>query len=222
MELLVDGHRREFMPIGSFREKYNLPESFEIGMFATADADYNPFWVQVSQLYDELSERLCQVVPMSLTPAKLTEVPLLVATIFEHELVAAGVDMELTRDEVEITTTDFQNVLEPAVYKLVELNYLNNGDKTAVRQHFDIDAIYQEMVDSSVFVNLQTHDYQHIDKTWVVYTVHSVYGPVGLKVETAEGAYFVEDQSLAFPASNFIEKLSKKVGQEICDVFTEA
>lgn len=220
MELMVEGQSQQFIPIQLFREQHNLPESFGIAAFASADMAYNPFWQQVDQQLDEISERLKAVIPLSLTTATLPEVPLLVTTIFEHELVAAGADMELTRDEVEITTTDFQNVLEPAVYKLVELSYLNGGNKAAVRAHFDIQAIYQEMVDSTVFVNGQIYEYDHQGATWEIQTIHCVYGPVGLKVNTATAKQYVADYTLAFPAHEFLKTLAIRVGEKICAVFT--
>lgn len=221
MKLTIDGEMRKLIPAAEFREAHGLPEAFTLGRFVTADAPYNRFWFNENNQFDGLEEQLLRVVPSYIDLSNLTEVPQIVANVFEQQLVNLGIDMELTRDEVEITATDFRNVLEPAVYKLVELNYLNQGDKAVVQAQFDIDTIYQEVIDSTVFVNGQAHTYQHGEEMWEIHTVHTAFGPLAMRVETAAGdIYYIEDRTVAFPAIDLIHELSVALGQSICDVFT--
>ncbi|MCA9981144.1 MAG: hypothetical protein KDD89_09925, partial [Anaerolineales bacterium] len=57
---------------------------------------------------------------------------------------------------------------------------------------------------------------------WEIDVIYSVYGPIGLQVNTAVSSHALEDRTLAFPALDFIAATGLVLGRALCTGFTHA
>ena len=85
-------------------------------------------------------------------------------------------------------------------------------------EKFDMAAIYQEVLDSSVHLSYKEEGYPPRAE-WEIDVIYSVYGAIGLQVNTAVETHYLEDRTLAFPALDFIATTGLILGQALCDGF---
>jgi hypothetical protein len=207
-------------PLAAFCQTHGLPDGFGVMFFEPEGAlGYHPVW-QKTALLQEVAQVLHTAVPRHIPLAQLTELPGTLAYMLQNEVVTRGAEAGLLRDDVEQVATDLQNILEPAAYKLVELYYQHGEDNTAVAEHFDMLAIYQEVLDSTLFLGTRAHSYPHAGQTWIIHVIYSVYGAIGLQLQTAAETHYLEDRTLAFPALDFLASTGILLGQALCNGFS--
>ena len=219
--LTFAGQPRPLVAVETFRATHDLPERFGVALFESEAEKiaYHPIWSRQAIL-QALHEVLTTAVPAHIPLPQLNQLPQMLALIFQNELISRGGDTELLRDDVEQVATDLQNILEPAAYKLIELYYQNKQDKTVVAEKFDMLAIYQEVLDSTVQLSTAVFDYPHQDEMWQVQLIYTVYGTLGLHITTAvDTHHYVADLAHAFPAHQFLAATGITLGQSLRDGF---
>ncbi len=221
LRLTFAGQPRPLVSLETFRAAHDLPETFGVALFESEAETiaYHPIWSRQAIL-QALHEVLTTAVPHRIPLPQLTQLPQMLALLFQNELIIRGGDTELLRDDVEQVGTDLQNILEPAAYKLIELYYQNGQDNTAVAEKFDMLAIYQEVLDSTVQLSTAVYEYPHQGEMWQVHLIYTVYGTLGLHITTAvDTHHYVADPIHAFPAHHFLAATGITLGQSLCDGF---
>lgn len=218
LTITLNGELKRLASLADFRAEHQLPDVFGVAFFEPEGIEYHPIWSRQAVL-QAVGEVLHTAVPHTIPLAQLNQLPQMLALIFQNEIITRGTDGDLLRDDVEQVATDLQNILEPAAYKLIELYYQNGQDKTAVAEKFDMPAIYQEVLDSTVQLSYKAEGYPARPE-WEIDVIYSVYGPIGLQVNTAVDTHALEDRTLAFPALDFIAATGLALGRVLCDGFT--
>ena len=222
MKLTLDGELRTLQPLADFVAEQGLPPVFGVPLFAAAPLPHSQIWHTRTADLEQIKRQMATQLPLRITMDNLTQVPQMMTMLLHSSLLGLGEQTDLTLEEVAFTADDFRNVLEPVAYKLVQLSYTNQHDKAAVRQQFDMAAVYQEVLDSAIFINEETQQYEHRGAIWQVQCLSSVYGNIGLVVTTAEGyKHYIEDRQHAFPGIPFVAELSQAIGTAVMDHFTQ-
>ncbi len=214
----LDGVWQPLGSLAAFRAAQGLPEDFGMAFFEPEGLVYHGVWREVAVL-ERVRERLSTAVPHRLTLAQLPQMPQTLAQLFQNELIIQGSDFALMLDDVQQVATDLQNFLEPAAYKLVELYYQQGHAPTAVGKLFDMGAIYQAVLDSTVQLDTAV-SYQHHHESWDIHLIYTIYGPIGLQIQTPTTRYYLQDRTRAFPALDFLATTSILLGQALCTSFT--
>lgn len=219
MQLTIDGRLHTLTPLSTFQAQHGLAESFGTVTFEPDTIPYNPFWAEKAALHS-LGQRVLQVVPNEIQLDELNQIPQQMALVLQAEIIAAAAASDVTLDDIELTVTDWRNAVESAVYKLIELSYRNKHNLAAVQEQFDMDAVYQEFIDSTVRVEADSHSYGPQGEPWDVRVIYTQFGAVGLAITTAAGTEYVADGRQAFPAAAFIKQLALDVGRAIAQAYT--
>jgi hypothetical protein len=135
---------------------------------------------------------------------------------FQMELEEANMQIGLRPVEVDFAVSGFRDILQAAVYRLIQLFYTRRDKAAGICEEFDFGAIYQDWLNGSVRVSAATHPYQHNNLQLEVRLVYNAYGRVGLEVSTGQETYYVLDMSLACPAAGFMRDVCGEVMQALC------
>lgn len=214
MQLTIDGTQHTLQPIATLRQTAELSPDFGVQLFEPGLAPNHSFW-QASQTLNQIGQKVVGAIPFHVPVGQITDQPNLLADLFERELVAQAAGLDIARDELENTAMTFRNVLESACYKLFELYYVHK-DLTQVKAQFDMQEIYQGVLDGSLFLATQQHAYTTpAGDTWRVQLIYTLYGPTGLFIERPAGPKLVLDPETIFPAYTFLEQLCHRSGSSL-------
>ncbi len=220
MHLTIDGHRREFIPLHTFRAQWGLPDGFNISRFEAKDWSVGTVTASGSRLV-LITHKVIEAVPSSITASELlSQVDMLVG-IFRNLLEAVNEQIGLRQVEIDFAADGFQNVLRDVAYQLLRLSQTYAQDSSQIRQRFDFSVIYQSWLDASARVFSTSHSYVHQGSRFEVRVVYYAYGRVGLEVRVDNQTYYVLDPTLACPAARYMEDLSQRVAQALCNALTQ-
>ena len=216
MQLKVDNQPQDFITIQTFRERWNLPDSFQIALFETKEEEGLGSLEGAGPMLAAARQRVMAVVPDHLEVEGLPLIADELTRVFRHELESANAHIGLRSAEVEFAVSGFYDVLQGTVYRLIELAHGSRGDLAQLRGQFDFSTIYQAWLDDSVRVSTLIHSYAHDDVQFQIRVIYYIYGRMGLEVEIAGKSYYVLDPRLACPAAGFMYELCAEVAQALC------
>jgi hypothetical protein len=216
MQLLIEQQYQTLIPMPTFREQWELPQDFGVALFEPkAWADLGSIEGAGRELA-LVRQRVAQAVPPLLRPADLTAVIETLTRYFEQELQAANVQIGLRVVEIDFAVAGFQDVLQAAAYRLIQLVQLYRAEPGQIMEKFDFSAIYQSWLDDSVRISATVHLYRQGETEFKVRVLNNIYGRVGLEVEVAGEKYYVLDMGLACPAASYMRGLCGEVAQHLC------
>lgn len=207
-------------PIQSFRVKWGLPNSFQMAYFESKEWEGLGSLDGAGPALAIARQHVIQAVPSQITFTKLISTVDDLSHIFRQELGAANAQVGLQTVEVDFAVSGFNDVLQAAAYRLVELFQNHRHDLAQIRDKFDFADIYQKWLDNSVQVSTTTHIYEHVDTQFKVRIIYNIYGHIGLEVAVADELYYVLDMSLACPASSYMYELCSQVARALCMALT--
>lgn len=220
MKLTINSQPYNLIPLPQFQAEHNLPATFGVAQFEQAQLPFNEFWARPGHKFTEIQTKLEQILPLNIHAGMVNRIPALLANVFRNELILKAEKTELLLEDIDLTVTDFQNILEQTAYKLIELDYKYGHNKAKVRAAFEMPAIIQDVLDGSLLLSTE-HPFTHQGEEWQVQVISTFLGPVGLWVQTPAGNFAVEDRVGAFPAADEFLAFVSALGQLIANIMTE-
>jgi hypothetical protein len=224
MYLTIEGQPREFISLKSFRAERGLPAEFDVDYFE------RKIWVGLGSMnsvhatrgLEMMKQEVLKSVPASLKPKDLLRAVDELAQIFRSYFEESNRHIGLKPEEVDFAVSGFLNVMRDVAYELLRLHQLYRGDLNRIRDAFDFDSVYQHWLDSSTRISAMTHIYVHGEHPLKVRVIYNVYGRVGLEVRDEGQVFYLEDMSLACPASNYMGGLCEETTEKLCQtLFSE-
>ena len=222
MQLLIEQHYQTLIPMPSFREQWSLPQDFGVALFEPKA------WTDLGSIEGagrELAmvrQRVAQAVLAPLKPADLIAVIETLTRYFEQELQAVNVQIGLRAVEIDFAVAGFQDVLQAAAYRLIQLVQIYRIEPGQIKEKFDFSAVYQTWLDDSVRISTTVHRYPHGEIEFKVRVLNNIYGRVGLEIEVAGEKFYVLDMGLACPAASYMRGLCGEVAQRLCEILVES
>jgi hypothetical protein len=220
MQLKINNQLQIFSPVHQFRERWDLPENFNISLFEAKE------WQGLGSLEGAgptlaiVRQRITAAIPDRLDPSNLTIMAEELTRLFRDELESANAQIGLRPAEVDYAVSGFYDVLQAAAYRLIELIYGQRSDLTQVNDQFDFTAVYQSWLDDSVRISTTTHIYDHADIHLRVRVIYYISGHLGLAVELDGETHYLVDTRLVCPAAGFMYDLCAEVSQAMCHALT--
>ena len=221
MQLLIEQQYQTLIPLPNFREQWNLPQAFGVALFEPKA------WTDLGSIEGAgrelglIRQRVAQAIPASLKPADLIAVIETLTRYFEQELQTVNVQIGLRAVEIDFAVAGFQDVLQVAAYRLIQLVQIYRAEPGQIAEKFDFSAVYQNWLDDSVRISTTVHLYRQGETEFKVRVLNNIYGRVGLEVEGAGEKYYVLDMGLACPAASYMRGLSGEVAQRLCQILVE-
>jgi hypothetical protein len=220
MQMTINGHLQTFIPLQTFRQQWHLPDDFNLAYFEPKAWQGLGSVEGAGPALALLKQRVVAAVPSLTTPAKLLSHIELLTRIFQQELIAANTQIRLQEVEVDFAVAGFQDVMQTAGYRLIQLSQLYRGDLAQIQAKFDFLAVYQEWLDSSVRIASRKTIYPWAGQQFRVRVIYNAYGRVGLDIRVAEEVYYVMDTALACPAASYMLSLCQEVAQGLAGALT--
>jgi hypothetical protein len=167
-------------------------------------------------------QRVVQAIPVLLRPADLMAGVEALTRCFEQELQAANVQIGLRAVEIDFAVAGFEDMLQAAAYRLIQLSQKYRQEPARIEGKFDFGEVYQTWLDDSVRISAKTYLYHWRETEFKVRVLNYIYGRVGLEVAVAGQRYYVLDTGLACPAASYMRGLCGEVAQKICQNLVEA
>jgi hypothetical protein len=152
---------------------------------------------------------------LALLPADLTlmgwldYIPSLQAH-FGDELEAVNPVIGLRPPEIEFAVAGLGDVCRAIVYALI---YAQSQRKTPPT----FDQIYGDWLHSTLRLTATAYPYEHRGEKWSVRVISHAYGRIGLRIDTGDARHYVLDNDLACPAERFMERLLRKIAEQVMD-----
>lgn len=210
MELMIEGALRTLTPIQTFRAEHGLPSAFGVSLFEPKDfvglgsVDY----AARTGVLQQLHERVIAQTPSNLPPLAWLDAIERLARVFEAELRAANPTIGLRESEIGFAISGFADALNAYAYAVVRA-YVEEQPLPSFR------AVYAEWCANSTRLSQTRHAYKHSESIWQVQIIYTVYGRVGLAVQTDQGRYYVADSQYACPAEGFMSRLLAAVAAKL-------
>jgi hypothetical protein len=220
MQLTLNGALRDFIPLAAFRAQWQLPEDFTLARFSPKD------WSGLGSLerggagLARIRQVVVSAVPSAIPLHRLRDQVLALSGLFLSQLQLANADIGLRDVEVEFAAAGFQDVLDAAAMRLIQLSQLHRRDLARIRSQFDFDSVYQGWLDASARVFEQEHHYSHNGADFTVRVAHNPYGRVGLEVTVNDEMFYVADPALACPAAGYMHDLGAEVAAALCNALS--
>jgi hypothetical protein len=220
MLLRINNQQYTFIPLQTFRKRWQLLEDFTIDRFDPKNWAGLGSLKTSSQAMKELKQRLIEAVPPLIIPIRLIDEVDTLTDSFRHELETINPQIGLRPAEIDFAAAGFQDVLHAVGYHLLQLAHTHRHNPALIGQHFDFAGVHQIWLDESVRVSTTVHNYLSGDNQFQVQVIYYAYGRVGLEVIVPTGeSFYVTDSSLACPASQFMETLEEQVAQVLVQAF---
>ncbi len=217
MQLTIEGQPRNFMPVQTFRDRWNLPGEFGVDFFEPKEWDGLGSMKGAGEALSGMRDELIDAVPQAITPQNALSTVDLLAHTFRAQLKIANKQIGLRFHEVGFAVAGFQDVIRNVIYQLLRLNHTYQGAPALINENFDYDSAYQSWLEASVRLSFTVHTYHHDNYPMNIRIVNHIYGRVGLEVRVADDVYFVLDKSLACPGETFMWELCRDVAQTLCE-----
>lgn len=208
MQLTINGHRCNFIPLKKFRTKYHLPDEFGVALFEPKN---RPNLGSIDGAGPQLAAIRVQVleaIPATLSASQLMPAVENIVMAFHVAMRRENAKIKLHPPEIDFAVAGFHDVLQAVAYRLVQLQYAGIS--------FDFDSVYQNWLDDSVRVSTAEYRYPHNGEDYLVRLVNNIYGRVGLIVTVVGQTCYVEDTSQACPATGFMDDLCRDVSDKLC------
>lgn len=219
MRLTVAGQLRDFISLKRFRAERELPRDFNIDHFEPK------IWVGLGAMdsrratdgMEILKQEVLKAVPTTVEMNDLLKAVDEIGKVFFFQLQAANTHIHLKDEEVDFAVSGFNNVMRDVAYRLLQLNHTHQGDRDTIRSAFSFHQVYYHWIDSSARISGVAHLYSHRGITFKVQVIYNVYGRVGLEVVQDDQVFYLEDTSLACPASSYMMTLCEGTTKKLCE-----
>lgn len=220
MQLTINNQACTFVPIQTFRARWQLPDTFQINLFEPKVWEGLGTIEGAGPVLAALRRRVIQAVDTQINPANLVTTVDQLTAIFEQELEAANRQIGLRPVEIEFAVSGFYDVLQAVAFHLIQLVYTYQNNPAQISSQFNFAGVYQLWLSDSARVSSTIHVYQHAGTRFEVQVIYNAYGRVGLQVNVANQLHYVTDMSLACPASNYMQDLCRQVATALCSALT--
>jgi hypothetical protein len=197
MQLLIDGEIRPFVPIKTFRARYDLPPEFGVRLFEPKDYTGLGSIDRAGAALSEVRAAVLASAPRGLSPAGwLAALPALQSQ-FRAELNRINPIVGLHEVEIDFAAAGFGDMTQAFVYALARAQSADDRPPT-------FEAVYRAWLNSTVRISGLVHRYDYRGQRWAIQIVNHAYGRAGLIVKTDEGQHYVHDPALGCPAEGFM------------------
>lgn len=210
MELIIEGARRTFVPISTFRAEHNLPSTFGVALFEPKDFSGLGRIDQAARTgaLHQLHERVLEQTPSNLPVLEWLEAIERLTYFFEAGLRDANAQIGLREAEIGFAVSGFADALSAYAYATLRA--------TTERQPLpSFSDVYSQWCANSARLSQTRHVYAHGEAIWQVQIVYTVYGRAGLIVQTDQERYYVADGQYTCPAEGFMRRLLEAVAAKI-------
>jgi hypothetical protein len=210
MELMIEGALRTLIPIQAFRAAHGLPSAFGVALFEPKDFSGlgRIDLAARSGALQRLHERVVAQTPSHVPPLNWLDVFEHLARLFEAELRAANDEIGLRESEIGFAVSSFADALNAYAYAVVRA-HVEGLPLPCFRE------VYKQWCADSVRLSQTRHAYAHGQSDWQVQIIYTVYGRVGLAVQTDQSRHYVADGQYACPAEGFMSRLLAAVAAKI-------
>ncbi len=208
MELIINNEVHMLVPVKQYREKWNLPDNFGIGLFEPKDytglARINDAGAEMQSLRDAV----LKAIPAHIALADaLNQVDTLVQT-FDQQLTHINPKVQLKQVEIDFAVAGFGDMTRAWVYAVIPT-------KTSQQEKPSFAQAYAEWLNQSIRISSQIHDYPYQNDTWHIQILNNVYGRFGMQVNRSEATDYVADGIYTCPAEGFMFALFKDVADQL-------
>jgi len=217
MELMIEGALRTLIPIQDFRAAHSLPSAFGVALFEPKDFSglgRIDLAARTGAL-QRLHERVVAQTPSHVPPLDWLDAFERLARLFEAELRAANAEIGLRESEIGFAVSGFADALNAYAYAVVRA-HVEGLPLPSFR------TVYMEWCANSTRLSQVRHAYRHGQSVWQVQIIYTVYGRVGLAVQTDQARYYVADSQYTCPAEGFMSRLLAAVAAKISASGTES
>ena len=208
MQLVIDNELRRFVPIKSFRETFDLPDTFGVAMFEPKDFRGLGKIESAGPELNFVRRAVLDAIPTEMPlHAWLAYLPNL-SRLLENKLHEVNADIGLKSVEIDYAVSGFEDVLQSLLYAMIRAR--SAGEPTP-----QFMSIYTTWLNDSVKISSKVHSYIHKGATWAVQVVNNAYGRVGLIVWMDDDTHYVRDVRLGCPAEGFMVTLLSDVAARI-------
>ncbi|PJF32313.1 MAG: hypothetical protein CUN51_01405 [Candidatus Thermofonsia Clade 1 bacterium] len=210
MELVIEGVLRAFVLISTFRAEHGLLSTFGVALFEPKDFSGLGRIDQAARTgaLQQLHERVLEQTPSNLPVLEWLEAIERLTYFFEAGLRAANAQIGLREAEIGFAVSGFADALSAYAYAAL---------RATTEQHPlpRFSDIYSQWCANSVRLSQTRHVYAHGESVWQVQIVYTVYGRVGLVVQTDQARHYVADGQYTCPAEGFMRRLMEAVAAKI-------
>jgi hypothetical protein len=209
MQLTIDGQMREFIPIQEFRTQHKLSSDFGVATFYHKNFEGKGSIQGAGAALHELRQATLDAIPEGKPPSNgwLT-FSLELQLQFHRKLVEINPKVGLQQSEVEYAVAGFGDVCQAYIQAAMSARMRGRGMR-------EFREIYQQWLDSVLFIAKEPFPYTHEDQAWQIRLIQYVYGLTGMIVQTEDEIYYVFDNRLACPAEAFMSALLSDVCAKI-------
>ena len=207
MKVFLDGEQRTFSERNAFIEAHHLPEIFSIRMFEPKDYTGLAAIDQAGAEMNALRQGVFDAIPADLKRAELLDIADRLQTTFHAGLYAINVVIGLRVEEVEYAVAGFGDVIRNWVYALI-----SSGNSTNRPTFYQV---YGDWFNSSVRLSQQIYIYPHQGKSWRIQIVNHAYGRAGMRIDSGQAVYYVQDGAYVCPAEGYMSNLLKETAEKI-------
>lgn len=200
------GKTHTLIPIRVFRAQHGLPDNFGVACFEPKDYTGLAAINQASAELQSLRDCVLQDVP---SPPPLMSLLSHVDRLqekFETELREINPRIGLGEPEIEFAVAGFGDVCRAWAYALIRAR---GGTQP------DFATVYMEWLNDSVRISSQAHTYHHHSDAWTICVLNTIYGRIGLEIETPDSTLYIADAIYACPADGFMASLLQEVAERL-------
>ena len=214
MQFTVDGIEQEFIELSTFRQEQNLPDDFSLAMFDPKDyTDLGIIDHIGAEALNELREIMIENLPEQLTLSEYRTFLEQYQFLFRVRLHEANAQIGLRQAELDFAESGFADVNQLWMYALIRT-------RTTQAESPSFMNVYHQWFNDSIHLSGNHFTYTHEGQVWHIQVVHSVYGRIGLYIQTedAEDYVYVYDPVYACPAEGFMTQLLTQVSEHLAKV----
>ena len=208
MNLLIDGHIRQFVDVKVFRAEHHLPDDFGVALFEPKDYAGLGRIDRVGTELNALRQTIVEAIPAHITLQRWSGFLEDLGRLFLTQLYAINPQVGLRDVEIEFAYAGFQDVCQALLYAMLHAKAIHITPPA-------FEQVYTDWLNNSVRVSQNAHHYEHQGQMWQIQMVNNVYGRVGLIIYGGEDTYYVRENSLACPAEGFMAALLSEVAERL-------
>ncbi|MEM7028338.1 MAG: hypothetical protein AAF629_02005 [Chloroflexota bacterium] len=221
MELSLNDQLETLIPLSTFRDMWQLPDTFSMTYFEPEERSDLGTLDQSGNTLNHIRETIIGAVSgQVLLPDLFTEVERL-AVYFQQTLISVNHQIGLQQVEIDFARAGLEDILRQVTDHLVRAYYDYQSTPEKICDTLDFAALYQAWLNSGARIASTETPFSHNDQTFLVRVIYDPYGRVGLQVSVDDELYYVADTQFMCPAANYMRGLSEAVAEKLCNAFVK-
>jgi hypothetical protein len=204
MFLIIDKQPCLFLPIGKFREMYQLPSSFGMNLFINDD-EYRKIDQKDEETLEAIGDLVLSAVPKQKPRYGWYPMTVTLQKLFKSQLIGHDAELALPRPDIELMTHILGEVCRAYIYTCLRM-------QTQAQELPDFEDVYAQWLSDNIVMMPNVHHFLHQDEVWKIRVLLYPYGRFGLKIDSECGVSYVYDDSFICPAIDFMESLLLAIG----------